>query len=107
MPKRQTNNLRWSGNLMAKQQIKNSNDKIITTYTKTRILRYEEIGTTATEKYQSKQAKTEVVKRIKIRFDKSINEKTNAVEIDSILYDITRIYSKQGKEMELSLAYVD
>ena len=107
MPKRQTNNLRWSCKLMIKKQEKDSNDRVITTYQEIRKLRYEEIGTTATEKFQSKQARTEVVKRIKIRFDKSITEKSNAVEIDSVLYAITRIYSKQGKEMELSLSYVD
>ncbi len=69
---------------------------------------YEELGVTAQEKYLSQQEKTDVVRRIKVRWDKSITEKLNAVRIDSVTYNITRIYTNMDKrEMELSLAYVD
>ncbi|MBI8803709.1 head-tail adaptor protein, partial [Pseudomonas aeruginosa] len=51
---------------------------------------------------------TDVVRRIKVRWDKSITEKLSALKIDSVTYNITRIYTNpDAREMELSLAYVD
>lgn len=108
MPKRQTNNLRWKADLLDIEESLDQNDRPVTTYQTRRVLFYEDIGITAQEKYLSQQAKTDVVRRIKIRMDKSINEKLNAVRIDSVVYNITRIYIKSSdREMELSLAYVD
>lgn len=108
MPKRQTNNLRWKAELLDVKEDVDSNDKVVTVYEHKRILRYEDIGVTAQEKYLSQQAKTDVVRRIKVRLDKSITEKFSAVRIDSVTYKITRIYTDMDKrEMELSLAYVD
>ncbi|MFB8640732.1 phage head closure protein [Enterococcus faecalis] len=108
MPKRQTNNLRWKAELLDLKSELDLNDKPVTIYTSKRSIFYEERGVTAQEKYLSQQAKTDVVRRIKVRLDKSITEKFSAVRIDSVTYKITRIYTDMDKrEMELSLAYVD
>ena len=114
MPKRQTNRFRWKADLLNVKEETDSNDKVVTTYKLNRLLWYEDIGVTAQEKYLSQQAKTDVVRRIKVRLDKSITEKFSAVRtkntlrIDSVTYKITRIYTNMDKrEMELSLAYVD
>ena len=108
MPKRQTNNLRWKAELLDIKSELDLNDKPVTIYTSKRSIFYEERGVTAQEKYLSQQAKTDVVRRIKVRLDKSITEKFSAVRIDSVIYKITRIYTDMDKrEMELSLAYVD
>lgn len=83
-------------------------DRPTVIYELKRTIFYEELGVTAQEKYLSQQAKTDVVRRIKVRWDKSITEKLNAVRIDSVTYNITRIYTNMDtREMELSLAYVD
>nr|DAZ50031.1 MAG TPA: head closure knob [Caudoviricetes sp.] len=108
MPKRQTNNLRWLAELLTIENGVDEDDRPNVIYTLKRKLFYEELGITAQEKYLSQQAKTDVVRRIKVRWDKSITEKLNAVRIDSVTYNITRIYTNMDKrEMELSLAYVD
>lgn len=108
MPKRQTNNLRWKAELLDIEESQDINDRPVTIYTKKRTIFYEELGVTAQEKYLSQQAKTDVVRRIKVRLDKTITEKFNAIRIDSVSYRITRIYTDRDKrEMELSLAYVD
>lgn len=108
MPKRQTNNLRWKAELLNIEVALDLNDRPVTVYKSKRNLFYEDIGVTAQEKYLSRQAKTDVVRRIKVRLDKSITEKFSAVRIDSVIYKITRIYTDMDKrEMELSLAYVD
>lgn len=107
MPKRQINNLRWKAELLDIKQEKDANDRPKNLYLFNRCIFYEEVGITAQEKYLAKQAKTDVVRRIKVRWDKSITEKSNAVRIDSVAYNITRIYTADRKEMELSLSYVD
>lgn len=108
MPKRQTNNLRWRAELVKKVQTTDGDDRVITNYEKVRDLNYQEFGVTAQEKYLSQQAKTDVVRRIKVRWDKNITEKMNGVKIDNTIYNITRIYTNMDtREMELSLAYVD
>lgn len=108
MPKRQTNNLRWKAELLDIEESQDMNDRPVTIYTKKRTIFYEELGVTAQEKYLSQQAKTDVVRRIKVRLDTTITEKFNAIRIDSVSYRITRIYTDRDKrEMELSLAYVD
>lgn len=108
MPKRQINNLRWKAELLDIKESQDINDRPVTIYTKKRTIFYEELGVTAQEKYLSQQAKTDVVRRIKVRWDKSITEKFNAIRIDNVSYRITRIYTDMDKrEMELSLAYVD
>lgn len=108
MPKNQTNNLRWKAELLDIEESQDINDRPVTIYTSKRIIFYEELGVTAQEKYLSQQAKTDVIRRIKVRWDKTITEKHSAIRIDEISYRITRIFTDRDKrEMELSLAYVE
>ena len=102
------NDLQWIAELQKIEEIVDDNDRPVEVRTKVRDLYYIEIGITAEEKYLSQQAKTDVVRRIKCRWDKSIAEKTNGVKIDGIAYNIARIYTlPKSREMELSLTYVD
>lgn len=108
MAKRFTNNLKWQADLLLIEPGKDESNRPIEKYTKVRKIYYADIGITAQEKYLSQQAKTEVVRRIKIRWDGRITEKDYAIEIANVNYRITRIYTDMGsREMELSLAYVD
>ncbi|MGL9877512.1 phage head closure protein [Enterococcus sp. DIV0240d] len=102
------NDLQWIAELQKIEEIVDDNDRPVEVRTKVRDLYYIEIGITAEEKYLSQQAKTDVVRRIKCRLDKSITEKTNGVKIDGIAYNIARIYTlPKSREMELSLTYVN
>lgn len=102
------NDLQWVAELQLIEDAMDDNDRPYEKRTKIRDLYYAEIGITAEEKYLSQQAKTNVVRRVKCRWDKSINEKTNGLKIDGVEYNITRIYVlPKRKEMELSLAYVN
>lgn len=102
------NDLQWIAELQKIEEIVDDNDRPVEVRTKVRDLYYIEIGITAEEKYLSQQAKTDVVRRIKCRWDKSIEEKTNGVKIDGIAYNIARIYTlPKSREMELSLTYVN
>lgn len=106
--KRQTNNLRWKADLMQLSWDVDEDDRPVKKMKKKRDVFYQDIGITAQEKYLSQQAKTDVVRRIKIRLDKSITEKENGITIEGISYNIVRIYTNMdAREMELSLAYVD
>ena len=107
MPKQMLNRMKRKAELLTIAQGVDKNDRPVTIYTKKRSIFYQELGVTSQEKYMSQQAKTDVVRRIKVRWDKSITEKYNAVRIDSIAYKITRIYAADHQEMELSLAYVE
>lgn len=102
------NQLKWIADLQEIVEGVDEDDRPTIIRQKVRDLYYMEIGITSQEKYLSKQAKTDVVRRIKCRYDKSINEKANGVRIEGIDYNITRIYTlPEKREMELSLAYVD
>ena len=102
------NQLKWIADLQEIVEGVDEDDRPTIIRQKVRDLYYMEIGITSQEKYLSKQAKTDVVRRIKCRYDKSINEKANGVRIEGIDYNITRIYTlPERTEMELSLAYVD
>lgn len=102
------NDLQWIAELQKIEELVDDNDRPAEVRTKVRDLYYIEIGITAEEKYLSQQAKTDVVRRIKCRWDKSITEKTNGVKIDGIAYNIARIYTlPKVREMELSLTYVN
>ncbi|MFK4886324.1 phage head closure protein [Lactococcus petauri] len=106
--KRQTNNLRWKAELLQLSWDVDEDDRPIKKMVKKRVIFYQDIGITAQEKYLSQQAKTDVVRRIKIRLDKSITEKESGITIEGISYNIVRIYTNMdAREMELSLAYVD
>lgn len=102
------NDLQWIAELQKIEELVDDNDRPVEVRTKVRDLYYIEIGITAEEKYLSRQAKTDVVRRIKCRWDKSITEKTNGIKIDGIAYNIARIYTlPKSREMELSLTYVN
>ncbi|MGM0282642.1 MULTISPECIES: phage head closure protein [unclassified Enterococcus] len=102
------NDLQWIAELQKIEELVDDNDRPVEVRTKVRDLYYIEIGITAEEKYLSQQAKTDVVRRIKCRWDKSITEKTNGVKIDGVAYNIARIYTlPKSREMELSLTYVN
>lgn len=106
--KKQTNNLRWKAELLQLSWDVDEDDRPIKKMVKERDIFYQDIGITAQEKYLSQQAKTDVVRRIKIRLDKSITEKESGITIEGISYNIVRIYTNMdAREMELSLAYVD
>lgn len=106
--KRQTNNRRWKADLLQLSWDVDEDDRPIKKMVKKRDIFYQDIGITAQEKYLSQQAKTDVVRRIKIRLDKSITEKESGITIEGISYNIVRIYTNMdAREMELSLAYVD
>lgn len=108
MPKKQTNNLRWKALLVVLTSDVDENDRPTIIRTFKRNIYFQDIGTTAQEKYLSLQAKTDVVRRIKVRWDKTITEKDNGIRIDGVDFNITRIYTDTEKrEMELSLAYVN
>ncbi|MBO0467929.1 phage head closure protein [Enterococcus plantarum] len=108
MPKLMQNKMKWKAELLDIKESQDINDRPVTTYTSKRSIFYEERGVTTQEKYLSQQAKTDVVRRIKVRWDKSITEKFSAIRIDDVSYRITRIYTDMDKrEMELSLAFVD
>ncbi|KAF6609683.1 MULTISPECIES: head-tail adaptor protein [unclassified Lactococcus] len=107
--KKQINNSRWKAVLMSISNDElDENDRPQTIRKKKRDIFYQDIGITAQEKFLSKQDKTEVVRRIKVRWDKGITEKNSGIQIDSIDYNIERIYTNvDTREMELSLSYVN
>ncbi|MGN2261570.1 phage head closure protein [Lactococcus lactis] len=107
--KKQINNSRWKAILMSISNDElDENDRPQTIRKKKRDIFYQDIGITAQEKYLSKQDKTEVVRRIKVRWDKTITEKDSGIQIDSVDYSIERIYTNvDSREMELSLSYVN
>ena len=108
MPKRQTNNLRWVAELMKISNGVDDDDRPTTIRSKVRNLMYEPLGITSNEKYLAMQAKTDIDYRIKCRWDKQINEKDYGVRIDSIDFNIVRIYVLlEQREMEMSLSRVD
>lgn len=93
MAKRFTNRIRWKGQLLSVSHTVDENDRPVTAYEPERAIYYEELGITAQEKYLSKQEKTEVVRRIKVRWDDNITEKNSAIEIKDVKYNITRIFT--------------
>lgn len=102
------NSLKWKAELQEITDDVDENDRPVEVRTRVRDLYFVEIGITAEEKYLSQQAKTNVVRRIKCRWDDTISEKTNGILIDGVEFNITRIYVlPEVREMELSLAYVD
>ena len=108
MPKVTLNRMKWKAELCKQVPGLDDNDRPAIIHEKIRDIFYVELGITSQEKYLSKQAKIDVVRRIRVRFDKSITETKKTLRIDSVTYKITRIYTDMDKrEMELSLAYVD
>lgn len=103
-----TNQLRYKANLLRLVDSVDDDDRPVKKWEFKRILQYDELGVTAQDKYLSKQAKTDVVYKIRVRLDKLITERESHVEIDGVAYLITRIFTdRANRMMELSLNYVD
>lgn len=109
MPKLLQNKKKWKADLLILNDDEvDENDRPIIAYKFKRVVFYNSLGITSTEKYQSRQDKREVVKRIEITMDRSITETSNRIKISDIVYQITRIFwNEDDHEMELSLAHVD
>lgn len=102
------NRLNWIGELLQLVSDVDEYDRTTEKWVRKRSIYYNEIGITSQEQYLAKQADTEVVMRIVVRWDKSITQKESRIRIDQTDFKITRIYTTRDKgEMELSLAYVD
>ncbi|EDP67310.1 Phage protein [Carnobacterium sp. AT7] len=110
MPKRQTNNLKWTGELLKLgETIDPDTDRPIMSYPKERNIKYNNIGVTATDKFTTKD-QNEVMKKIECRIDRNIedNQKEYRIRIKGIIYNIERIYTKENERtMEVSLSYVN
>ena len=110
MPKRQTNNLKWTGELLKLgETIDTDTDRPVMAYPKVRDIKYNNIGVTATDKFTTKDT-NEVMKKIECRIDRNIedNQKEYRIRIKGIIYNIERIYTKENERtMEVSLSYVN
>lgn len=108
MPKRTTNNLKWTADLLKLGEIINpETDRVEMGYPKDRDLKYNNIGVTATDKFTTKDA-NEVVKKIETRIDRNIenNQKNYRIQIGERIYNIERIYVREeDRVMEVSLSY--
>lgn len=102
------NDLKWIAELQNISNETGEDDRPRIVRTKIRDLYYTDLGIAAEEKFLSQQSKTNVVRRIKCRYDKLINEKDKGICIGKIEYNIVRIYElPKTREMDLSLAYVN
>ncbi|WP_141495138.1 hypothetical protein [Bacillus cereus] len=110
MPKRKTNKLKWTGNLLKLgETIDTVTDRVVMGYPLERKIRYNNIGVTATDKYTTKDM-NEIVKKIEVRIDRDIenNQKIYRVKVGGRIYNIERIYVKEeDRLMEVSLSYAN
>ena len=110
MAKRQTNNLKWTAELLKLgETVDPETDRVVMGYPKVRNIKYNNIGVTATDKFTTKDA-NEVVKKIETRIDRAIenNQKEYRVKIGDRIYQIERIYVREHDHvMEVSLSYAN
>ncbi|MEK5106522.1 hypothetical protein MHI57_07100 [Cytobacillus sp. FSL K6-0129] len=110
MPKRQTNNLKWTAELMRLEEyIDSETDRPVTGYVKVRGLKYNNLGITAADKFTFKDSQ-EIMKKIETRLDREVenNQDDFRVKINERIYDIERLYVREEERiMELSLSYAD
>ncbi|HHT7042043.1 hypothetical protein B4087_5790 [Bacillus cereus] len=110
MPKRQTNKLKWMGELLKLgETIDPDTDRVVMGYPKVRNMKYNNIGVTATDKFTTKDT-NEIVKKIEVRIDRDIenNQKDYRVKVGGRIYDVERIYVKEeDRLMEVSLSYAN
>lgn len=108
---RQTNHLKWSGDLLKLGQVINPDtDRVEMGYPFERNIKYNNIGVTATDKTFGERDVNEVVKKIEVRIDRKIedNQKYYRVQIRDRIYNIERIYVReQDGLMEVSLSYAN
>jgi hypothetical protein len=111
MPKRQINKLKWQAELLKLgETIDPKTDRVVIGYQIDRKLRYNNIGVTVTDKHFSRQDDNEVMKKIEVRLDRTVeeNQKDYRVKIKETIYNIERIYVKEDERiMELNLAYAN
>lgn len=110
MPKQQTNNLKWTADLLKiGETVDPDTDRVVIDYSFARKIKYNNIGVTATDKFTTKDG-NEIVKKIECRIDRTIenNQKDYRVQIGERIYQIERIYVIEDKrKMEVSLSYDD
>lgn len=110
MAKRQTNNLKWNGELLKLgESIDPDTDRVVMGYPKVRDIKYSNSGVTATDKFTTKDS-NEVMKKIECRIDRDVEENQNdyRIKIKTKIYNIERIYVREeDRVMEVSLSYAD
>ncbi|MBF8418945.1 hypothetical protein AABM27_03465 [Heyndrickxia faecalis] len=110
MPKRQTNNLKWTADLLRLgETVDPETDRVVMGYPFVRKIKYNNIGVTATDKFMTKDS-NEIMKKIEVRIDRNIenNQKDYRVKIADKIYNIERIYVREDdRVMEVSLSYAD
>ncbi|MEK4414912.1 hypothetical protein [Bacillus sp. FSL K6-0268] len=110
MPKRQSNKLKWIGELLKLgETIDPETDRVVMGYPFERNMRYNNIGVAATDKFTTKDT-NEIVKKIEVRIDRDIenNQKDYRVKVGGRIYDIERIYVREeDRLMEVSLSYAN
>jgi hypothetical protein len=110
MSKRQTNNLKWTAELLKLgETVDPETDRVVMGYPKERDLKYNNIGVTASDKFTFKDAQ-EIMKKIETRLDREVenNQEEYRVKIGERTYDIERIYVREeDRIMELSLSYAN
>lgn len=108
---RQTNQLKWIGELLKLgETIDPNTDRPIMGYPFERMIRYNNIGVTATDKSFAERDVNEVVKKIEVRIDRAIedNQKDYRIKIRNRIYNIERIYVREhDRVMEVSLSYAN
>lgn len=111
MAKRQTNKLKWIADLHKLGEIINPDtDRVEMGYPHERIIRYDNIGVTSTDKIFAEREVNEVVKKVRVRIDREIedNQKEYRIKIREKYYNIERIYVQENRGvMEVSLSYAD
>lgn len=108
MPKQQTNNLKWTADLLKiGETVDPDTDRVVIDYSFARKIKYNNIGVTATDKFTTKDS-NEIVKKIECRIDRDVenNQKDYRIQIGERVYQIERIYVVEDKrKMEVSLSY--
>lgn len=107
----QTNKLKWVGNLLRLHEyVDPETNRIEIEYLPIREIKYNNIGVTATDKTFAEREVNEVVKKIEVRIDRSIedNQKEYRILIRDRIYNIERIYVREeNRVMEVSLSYAN
>ncbi len=108
---RQTNSLKWIADLLKLgEYVDPDTDRVTIDYLPCRKIKYNNIGVTATDKTFAERPVNEVVKKIEVREDRSIedNQKDYRIEIRDRIYNIERIYVREeDRVMEVSLSYAN
>lgn len=107
---RRISDYRYKGYLLILEEDVDEYDRPFSIWKKSKAIFFAELGITATDQMLAMQDKTNVTRKISIRYDRNLvnHRKEYKVLIDEIEYTIERIYTDMPNErMELSLAYVE